>query len=116
MSILSRLTYFLEVRLNIFLLAFEFERHFEDPELQVDALPKTSSAKMTTRNRAAIGHLIDTQKFVGSWSFLLEDTGISVRDIKDVGTSTRKFSSHVVAHSMANSELAAHLKESLSNI
>ena len=38
MSILSRFTYFLEVKQNIFLQAFEFERRIEDPELQVDAL------------------------------------------------------------------------------
>ena len=33
MSILSRLTYSLEVKLDIFLQAFEFERRVEDPEL-----------------------------------------------------------------------------------
>ena len=33
MSILSRLTYSLEVKLNIFLQAFECERRIEDPEL-----------------------------------------------------------------------------------
>ena len=54
MSILSRFTYFLEVKQNIFLQAFEFERRIEDPELQVDALLETSSAKMKTRNRGAI--------------------------------------------------------------
>ena len=48
MSILSRLTYSLEAELNIFLLAFEFERGIEDPELQVDALLETFSAKMKT--------------------------------------------------------------------
>ena len=64
MSILSQLTYFLEVKLNTFLQAFEFERRNEDSELQVDALLETSSAKMKTRNRAAIGHLIDTLKFM----------------------------------------------------
>ena len=46
MSILSRLTYFFEVKLNIFLQAFEFERRIEDPELQVDALIEASSAKI----------------------------------------------------------------------
>ena len=55
----------LKVKLNIFLQAFKFERRIEDPELQVDALLETSSAKMKTRNRAAIGHLIDTLKFIG---------------------------------------------------
>ena len=64
-SILSRLPYFLEVKLNMFLQAFEFEHRVEDPEFQVDALPKTSSAKLKTRNRAAMGHLIDTLKFMG---------------------------------------------------
>ena len=48
MSILSRLRYSLADKLNIFLQAFEFERRIEDPELQVDALPETSSAKMKT--------------------------------------------------------------------
>ena len=65
MSILSRLTHFAEAKLNIFLQAFEFERRIKDPELQVDALLETFSAKMKTRNRAAIGHLIDTLKFMG---------------------------------------------------
>ena len=45
--------------------AFEFDRRIEDPELQVDVLLETSSAKTKTRNRAAIGHLIDTLKFMG---------------------------------------------------
>ena len=49
----------------MFLQAFEFEHRSEDPKLQVDALLETSSAKMKTRNRAAIGHLIDTLKFMG---------------------------------------------------
>ena len=68
MSILSRLTYSLEVKLNIFLQAFEFECRIEDPELQVDALLETSPSKMKTRNRAAIGRLIDTLKFMGMLS------------------------------------------------
>ena len=38
MSILSRLTYSLEVKLNTLLQAFEFERRIEDAELQVNAL------------------------------------------------------------------------------
>ena len=69
MSILSRLTYSLEVKLNVFLQAFVFElfeRCIEDLELQVDALLKT-------RNRAAIGHLIDTLKFIGKLGILLEE-------------------------------------------
>ena len=58
MSILSRLTYSLEVKVNMFFQAFKFERRIKDPELQVDALLETSSATMKTRNRAAIAHLI----------------------------------------------------------
>ena len=61
MSVLSRLTYSLEVNLNIFLQEFEFERRIEDLELQVEM----SSATMKTRNRAAIGHVIDILKFMG---------------------------------------------------
>ena len=61
MSILSRL--------NIFLQAFQFERHIEHLELQVDDLLETFSAKMKTRNRAAIGRLIDTLKFMGQLGF-----------------------------------------------
>ena len=57
--------YSLEVERNIFLQAFEFERCIQDRELQVDALLETSSAKMKTQNHAAIGHLIDTLKFMG---------------------------------------------------
>ena len=56
MSILSLITYFLEVKLNTFLQAFEFERRLEDLELQVDDLLETSSAKKNTQNRVAIGH------------------------------------------------------------
>ena len=41
MSILSRLTYSLEVILNIFVKAFEFERRIEDSKLQIDALLET---------------------------------------------------------------------------
>ena len=43
----------------------EFESPMEDPELQVDALIEMSSAKIKTRKRVAIGHLIDTIKFFG---------------------------------------------------
>ena len=46
----------------MFLQAFKLERRIENPELQVDALLETFSAKIKTRNRAAIWHLIDTQK------------------------------------------------------
>ena len=59
---------------------FEFERHIEDPELQVDAILETSSAKMKTRHRAAaaLRHLIDTLKF-------LEQLGIPFRRHQDSG-------------------------------
>ena len=51
----------------MFLQAFKFERRIEDdPELQVDALLETSTAKMKTRNRAAIGRLIVTLKLWGN--------------------------------------------------
>ena len=115
MSILSRLTYSLEVKLNIFLRAFEFERRIEDPELQVDALLKTSSAKMKTRNRAAIGRLIDTLKFMGQ-------SGISFRGHRDSGrlepvsdTLTENFRAILQLHFMGNSELTAHLDDSPSD-
>ena len=96
MSILSRLTYSLEVKLNIFLQAFEFERCIEDPELQVDALLETS-AKMKTRNRAAIGHSIDTLQFMGQLG--IPFGGYTFGRLQ--------------FNSMGNSELAVHLKESL---
>ena len=96
MSILSRLTYSLEVKLNIFLQEFEFECCIEDPKLQVDALIETSSAKMKTRNRAAIGHLIDTLKFMGQLGIPFRghwDSGRlePVSDIKDIDILTGKF-------------------------
>ena len=65
MSILTRLVYSLEVKLNVFLQVLEFELPMQEPELQVDALIETSSAKIKTRNRVAIAHLIDTLKFIG---------------------------------------------------
>ena len=92
MSVLSQFMYFLEVKLNIFLLAFEFERRIEDPQLQVDPLLEKSSAMMKTRNLAAVGHLIDTLKFIipfrGHW-----DCGRlePISDIKDINTSTGNF-------------------------
>ena len=78
MSILLPLAYSLEVKLNIFLQAFEFERRIEDTELQVNALRETSSAKIKTRNRAAIGHLIDTLKFMGRLSISFRGHRIAV--------------------------------------
>ena len=117
MSVLSWFTYSSEVKLNIFVKVFEFERRIEDPELQVDALLETSSAQLKTQNRAAIGHLIDTLKFMGLLGILLrglQDSGRlePVRNIKDVDTSTGNFEAKLKLHSMGNSELAAHLKES----
>ena len=49
MSILSRLIYSLEVKLNIFLQAFEFERCIENPNLQIGTIQETSSVKMKPR-------------------------------------------------------------------
>ena len=119
-SIISQLTYSLEVKLNIFLQAFEFERHIEDPELQVDTLPETSSAKMKTQNRAAIRHLIDTLKFLWQLGIPFKEYPDSgrlepVSDIKDRDTSKGNFRAILLFHSMGNSELAAHLKESHSS-
>ena len=120
MSILLRLTYSLEVKLNIFLRAFEFERRIEDPELQIDALLETSSAKMKTRNRAAIARLIDTLKFVGQSGIPFRghrDSGClkPVSDSKDMFTSTGNFRAILQLHFMGNFELTAHLDESPSN-
>ena len=120
MSTLSLLTYSLEVNLNIFLQSFVFERRIEDPELQVDALLETSSAKMKTRNRAAIGHLIDTLNFMGQLGIPFRGLRDSdrlepVSDIKDIDTSTGNFRAILQLYSMGNFELAVHLKESPSN-
>ena len=49
MSILTRLTYSLQVKLNIFLQAFEFERRIENPNLQIGTILETSSVKMKPR-------------------------------------------------------------------
>ena len=75
---------------------FEFEHRIEAQELQVDVLLETSSAKMKTRNRAAIGHLIDTLKFMGQLGIPFRgqwDSGRLklVSDIKDIDTSTGNF-------------------------
>ena len=117
MSILSQLTYSLEVEQSIFLQTFVFERHIEDPELQVDALLETSSAKMKTRNRAAIGDLNDTLKFQGQLGIRLREYRYSgrlepVSDIKDRDTLIGNFRVILKLHSMENSKLAAHVKES----
>ena len=117
MSILSRLTYSLEVKLNIFLQAFEFERRIEDLELQVDGLLETPSAKTKTRNRAAMGHLTDTLKFKGQLGIPFRGHCDSSRlelvsDIKNIDTSTGNFRAILQLHSMGNSKLAAHFEES----
>ena len=75
---------------------------------------------MKTRNRAAVGHLIDTLKFLGLLGIPFRghrDSGHlePERDIKDIDTSTGNFRALLQLHSMGNSELAAHLKESPSN-
>ena len=120
MSIVSRLTYSLEVKLNICLEAFEFEHRIEDLELQVDALLETSSAKMKTQYRAAIRHLTDTLKFMGQSSIPFRghrDSGRleQVCDIKDTDISTGNFRAILQLHSVGNSELAVLFKESPSN-
>ena len=89
MSILSRLTYSLDVKLYIFLPTFEFERRIKNSEFHVGALLETYSAKMKTRNRADIGHLIDSLKFVGQLGIPFRrprDSGPlePVSDIKDI--------------------------------
>ena len=76
--ILSRLTNSLEIRLNIFLQVFEFERRIEDTKLLVNTLLETSSPKMKTRNLAALGYLIYTLKFA-------EQLGIPFRGHRDSG-------------------------------
>ena len=93
---LTRLTYFLEVKLITFLQAFGSERRIEDSELQVDALLETFSAKIKTRNRAAVGHLIGTLKFMGQFNIPFRghrDSGClePISDIKDIDTSTGNF-------------------------
>ena len=123
MSIFSRLTYSSEVKLNMFLLEFKFERRIEVPELQVDALRETSSAKRKTRNRAAIGQRIDTVKFMGQLGIPFRGHRNSgslqplqpASDIEDIDTSTGNFRAILQLDSMGNSKLAAYLKESPSN-
>ena len=88
--------------------------------MQVYALLETFSAKMETRNRAAVWHLIDTVKFLGQLGIPFREYRDSnclepVSDIKDIETSTGNFRAILQLHSMGNSELAAHLEESTSN-
>ena len=93
---------------------------FVQQELQVYALLETSSAKMKTRNGAGVGHLIDTLKFMGQLGIPFRghrDIGRlePVSNIKNIDTSTGNFRAILPLHSMGNSELAGHLKESPSN-
>ena len=89
----------------------------KDPELQIDALLRTSSAKMKTQNRATREHLIDTLKFMGQLGIPFRgqwDRGRlePVRVIKNINTSTGNFRAILQLYSMGNSELAPHLKQS----
>ena len=75
---------------------------------------------MKTRHRAALGHLIDTVKFMGQLGILFRghrDSGRlePVSDIKNTNTLTRNFRAILQLHSIGNSELGAHLKESSFN-
>ena len=97
--------------------ACKFARRIEDPEMQVDALLETSSSKMKTRNRAAIGHLTDAIKLMGQLGHPFrghQDSGCRepVSNMKDINTLKGNFRAILQLHSMENSEFAAHLKES----
>ena len=75
---------------------------------------------MKTQNRAAVGYVIDTLKFMGQFGIPFKghrDSGCiePVSDIKDIDTSTGNFRAILQLHSMGISELAAHLKVSPSN-
>ena len=75
---------------------------------------------MKTRNRPAIGHLIDILKFMGQFGVTFKryrDSGSlePVSDINDIDTSIENFRAILKLHSMGNCELAAHLKDSPSN-
>ena len=100
--------------------AFEFERRIEDPNLQVGALLKVSSAKTKPRNRAAVGHLIDTSRFMEQLGIPFRghgDTGHlePVSDIKDVDTSAESFLVILQLYSIGNPKFSANHKESLSD-
>ena len=82
----------------------------------IHSLLETSFAKKKTRNRAALGHLIDTLKFMGQLGIpfrVHQNSGRlePVNDIKNIHTSTRNFRSILQLHSTGNSELVTHLKE-----
>ena len=123
MSILSQVTYSLnclEVKRKKFLQAFGFECCIDDTELQVDALLEMSSAKMKARNRAAIGHLINTVKFMKQLGIPFRGHRYSGRlepvcDIKGIDKSTGNFRAILQLHFMENYNLAEHLKEFPSN-
>ena len=76
---------------------------------------------MKTRNRVErVQRLIDILKFMGQLGILSRRHRNSGRlepisDIKDINTSTGNFRATLQLHSMRNSELIAHLKESPSN-
>ena len=97
--------------LTMFLQAFEFEQRIQNPNLLVDSMLKTSFAKQKAFNRAAIGHVIDTLKFIG-------ELGIPFRGHRDGGrvepvTSTGNFRAILQLHAMGNSDLARFLKNLL---
>ena len=74
---------------------------------------------MKTRNRAAIGDLINTVNFMGKLDISFRGHRSSGRlelesDIKDKDTSTN-FRTILQLHPVGNCELVAHLKESPSN-
>ena len=71
---------------------------------------------MKTRNRSAVGHLIDTLKFM--WQLCIPfrghwDSGRlkPVSAITDIDTSTGNFRAILQLHFMGNFKLAAHLKK-----
>ena len=75
------------------------------------------------RNRAAVGHLINTLTFMGQLGILYRghrDNGRlePVSDIKDINTSTGNFRAilGLQLHATGNPELATHLKESASSL
>ena len=75
---------------------------------------------MKTRNRAAIGHLIDTLKFTVQLDISFGGHRNSgrlepVSDIKVIDTSTGNFQAILQLYSLGNSEIAEHHKESRSN-
>ena len=108
------------LNLAMFLQAFEFERRIQNPNLQVDSMLKTSFAKQKAFNRAAIGHVIHTLKFIGELGIPFRghrDSGQvePVTEIKDIDTSTGNFRAISQLHAMGNPDLARFLKESTSN-